>query len=142
MRLFSKMVIAAVVSAAAYMPVSAKNYMVPKAYMFGFVASFNDSIVYFTDIQEVDSVWLTSKKKMLAGRSNYAYQLRNYCSQTLGQPNRTVVVISATKRREVEKKLTKMKKEYVGKNAGKYDIRYIATSDFKFQPVNMDDDKK
>ena len=114
MRLFSKIVIAtALLAAAAYMPASAKNYMVPKAYMFGFVASFNDSIVYFTDIQEVDSVWLSSKKKMLAGRSNYAYQLRNYCSQALGQTNRTVVIISATKRKDVEKKLIKMKKKRI-----------------------------
>lgn len=143
MRLFSKIAIAAtILSATAYTTASAKNFMVPKAYMFGFVASFNDSIVYFTDIQEVDSVWLTQRKKMLAGRSNYAYQLRNYCSQTLGQPHRTVVVISSVKRKDVEKKLVKMKKEYVGKNAGKYDIRYISTSDFKFQPVNMDDSKK
>ena len=129
MRLFSKIVIAtAFLAAAAYMPASAKNYMVPKAYMFGFVASFNDSIVY-----------LSSKKKMLAGRSNYAYQLRNYCSQALGQTNRTVVIISATKRKDVEKKLIKMKKLYTGKNTGKYDVRYISTPDFKFRPVNMDD---
>ena len=33
-------------------PLRAKNYVTPKAYMFGFSASFNDSIVYFTDIQE------------------------------------------------------------------------------------------
>ncbi|MBR1504224.1 MAG: hypothetical protein IJ618_10130 [Prevotella sp.] len=143
MRQFAKIAIAAaILTATTYFPASARNYMVPKAYMFGFVASFNDSIIYFTDIQEVDSVWLTQKKKMLAGRSNYAYQLRNYCSQALEQPNRTVVIISATKRKDVEKKLTKMKKQYVVKNAGKYDIRYIPTSDFKFQPVNMDDSTK
>ena len=111
MRLFSKIFIAtAFLAAAAYMPASAKNYMVPKAYMFGFVASFNDSIVYFTDI-----------------------------SQALGQTNRTVVIISATKRKDVEKKLIKMKKLYTGKNTGKYDVRYISTPDFKFRPVNMDD---
>ena len=46
----------------ANMPVSAKNIMIPKAYMFGFVASFNDSIVFFTDIQEVDSVWVQEKR--------------------------------------------------------------------------------
>jgi hypothetical protein len=140
MKLFSKIAIAtAILAVTAYMPASAKNYMVPKAYMFGFVASFNDSIVYFTDIQEVDSVWLSSKKKMLAGRSNYAYQLRNYCAQSLGQSNRTVVIISATKRKEVEKKLIKMKKLYMGKNSGKYDVRFISAPDFKFRPVNMDD---
>lgn len=126
-----------------YMPASAKNLVVPKAYMFGFVASFNDSIIHFTDIQEVDSVWVMSKKNMLAGRSNYSYQLRNYCTQQLGMPNRTVVVVSSTKRKQVEKKLAKMKKEYGGKdkNVSNYDIRYISTADFHFTSVNMDDSK-
>lgn len=140
MRLLRHITLAAVLMAAmAYLPASAKNYVVPKAYMFGFVASFNDSIIHFTDIQEVDSVWLMSKKKMLAGRSNYSYQLRSYCAQQLGMPNRTVVVVSSTKRKDVEKKLSKMKKEYGGKNASKYDIRYISTADFQFKTVNMDD---
>ena len=125
--------------ALSYSAAQAKNVVEKKAYMFGFSASFNDSIVYFTDIQEVDSVWLSSKKKMLAGRSNYAYQLRNYCAQSLGQSNRTVVIISATKRKQVEKKLIKMKKLYMGKNTGKYDVRFISAPDFKFRPVNMDD---
>ena len=54
--------------------VLAQNKQVPKAYMFGFVASFNDSTVYFTDIQEMDNVWVTKKKDMIAGKSNYSYQ--------------------------------------------------------------------
>jgi len=122
-----------------FMTVGAKNYVVPRAYMFGFVASFNDSTVYFTDIQEVDSVWLMSKKKMLAGRSNYSYQLRNYCADSLGLPNRTVIVVSSVKRKDVEKKLAKMKKEYLVKQAGKYDVHYINSSEFQFRSVNMDD---
>lgn len=144
MRLLRHITLAAALMAAmAYLPASAKNHVVPKAYMFGFVASFNDSIIHFTDIQEVDSVWLMSKKDMLAGRSNYSYQLRNYCTQQLGMPNRTVVVVSSTKRKQVEKKLAKMKKEYGGKNknVGNYDIRYISTADFQFKTVNMDDSK-
>ena len=124
-----------------YMQVSAKNYVVPKGYMFGFVASFNDSIVYFTDIQEVDSIWLTSKKAMLAGRSNYSYQLRDYFRIYLNMPNRTCIVISDVKRKKVEKKYLKMKKQYT-KNPGKYEVRYLSSSDFQFKVVNMDDDSK
>jgi hypothetical protein len=109
--------------------------------MFGFVASFNDSIVYFTDIQEVDSIWLTSKKAMLAGRSNYSYQLRDYFRTNLNMPNRTCIVISDVKRKKVEKKYLKMKKQYT-KNPGKYEVRYLSSSDFQFKVVNMDDDSK
>ena len=128
-----------VLAATAFAPASAKNYMVPKAYMFGFIASFNDSIIFFTDVQEVDSVWLLPKKKMLAGRSNYAQQLRDFFSSDFGLNNRTCVVISSTKRKDVEKKYKKMIKQYTVKNADKYDVHYVNASEFKFRPVNMDD---
>ncbi len=131
--------VAALIAVSALMPASAKNYVVPKAYMFGFVASFNDSIIHFTDIQEVDSVWLMSKKNMVAGRSNYSYQLRNYCAETLGMPNRTVVVVTALKRKDIEKKFLKLRKQYTGKKKAQYDIRYINASEFRFKTVNMDD---
>lgn len=124
----------------AYVRVSAKNYVVPKTYMFGFVASFNDSIVYFTDIQEVDSVWLTTKKAMLAGRSSYSNQLRDHFNNKLNMPNRTCIVVSDVKRKNVEKKYLKMKKQYT-KDAGKYDVRNLSVSDFQFMPVNMGDNK-
>ena len=131
---------AILLAASAYMPASAKNIMVPKAYMFGFIASFNDSIVFFTDIQEVDSVWVMEKKKtILAGRNNYAAQLRNFFSNSFNLNNRTCVVISDTKRKKVEKKYAKMKKQYMVKNAGKYDVHFVDATEFKFTPVNMDD---
>ena len=123
----------------ANMPVSAKNVMLPKAYMFGFVASFNDSIVFFTDIQEVDSVWVLEKKELLAGRSSYAYQLREFFTNSFNMPNRTCIVISDKNRKNVEKKYAKMKKIYVEKGADKYDVHYTNSSEFRFHAVNMDD---
>ena len=131
---------AILLAASAYMPASAKNIMVPKAYMFGFIASFNDSIVFFTDIQEVDSVWVMEKKKLiLAGRSSYAAQLRDFFSSGFNLNNRTCVVISDTKHKDVEKKYAKMKKQYTVKNANRYDVHYVDATEFKFRPVNMDD---
>ena len=57
MTLIRHITLAAVLMAAlAFVPTLAQNRVVPKAYMFGFAASFTDSIVFFTDIQEVDSV--------------------------------------------------------------------------------------
>ena len=123
----------------ANMPVSAKDVMLPKAYMFGFVASFNDSIVFFTDIQEVDSVWVLEKKELLAGRSSYAYQLREFFTNSFNMPNRTCIVISDKNRKNVEKKYAKMKKIYVEKGANKYDVHYTNSSEFRFHAVNMDD---
>ena len=133
---------ASLLAVLAYVPSLAQNRVVPKAYMFGFAASFTDSIVFFTDIQEVDSVWVMPKKRILAGRSNYSYQLRNFCADSLGFKNRTVVVVSSLKRKDIEKKYAKMKKDYTVKHAGKYDVHYIDASEFRFTPVNMDNSKK
>ena len=48
-----------------------------RVYVYGFAASFNDSIVYFTDIQTLDSATIASKSGFLYGRDNYSYQLRD-----------------------------------------------------------------
>ena len=46
-------------------------------YAFGVAASFNDTVVYFTDIQVLDSVKL-DKGGFLPKRDLYTYQLKNY----------------------------------------------------------------
>lgn len=130
------MALAILLMAAAPQAATAQNILVPKAYLFGFAASFNDSTVFFTDIQTVDSVWVT-KKGFLAGKSNYSYQLRNYCEQKMDLPKRTCVVVSTLKRKDAEKKYKKMMKKYVGKKVKNYDVRYISSSDFHFEPVDM-----
>lgn len=134
-RLFAFAVTLLTVSAS--LTTSAKNIQVPKAYMFGFVASFNDSIVYFTDIQTVDSVWVSSKKNLLAGHNQYSYQLRDYFTQQMNMPYRTCIVISSINRKDVEKKLQKMKQDYMVKNKGKYDVRFLTGNDFRFHAVDM-----
>ena len=140
MRLIKQMALAIAMMAASTTNVQAQNVKVPQAYMFGFVASFNDSTVYFTNIQKVDSVWVTKKKKMLAGRNNYSYQLREYFAQQRNLPNRTCVVIANVDRKKVEKKFVKMKNKYLVKSKKPYDVRNIADSDFKFTAVEMSND--
>jgi hypothetical protein len=136
MKLIKQLTLAIAMMAAGATNVQAQNIKVPHAYMFGFVASFNDSTVYFTNIQQVDSVWVT-KKKMLAGRNNYSYQLREFFAQKRNMPNRTCVVVANTDRKKVEKKYIKMKNKYLVKSKKPYDVRNIADSDFKFSAVDM-----
>jgi hypothetical protein len=45
----------------------------------------------------------------------------------------------ALTRKEAEKKFIKLRKEYTVKAKGKYDVRYLTNTDFKFQPVDMSD---
>ena len=135
------------------MGASAKKAQVPHVYLFGFSASFQDSIVYITDIQDLQGAWMDTKTKFLLGRDNYSYQLSNYLSAQ-GQPNRVCLVFFSTSKNKAEKKYLKMKKKYTTppkkkkKNKKKqqsqqqvdtcpYDLRYISTTDFQFTPVDM-----
>lgn len=114
---------------------SAKDKCVPKVYAFGFSASFNDSIVYFTDIHEIDSVWINDKNNFLQNRSDYSYQLKHYF-ETKGLSHQTCIISYALKRKDIEKKYNKIRNKYIRK--GKFDIRNIDSKDFRFTSVNYD----
>ena len=75
-----------------------------KTYAFGFAASFNDSTVYFTDIQVLDSAWLNEKNDFLVSRDNYSYQLRDYLASEQQMPRRTCIVYAGKNKKKVEKK--------------------------------------
>lgn len=115
----------------------AKPIVTLKGYLFGFIANFTDSVVYFTDIQTVDSVWYDHKTQFLLGRSSYANQLRDYFTNSLSIPHRTCVVVFALTRKDAEKKYLKLKRQYTVKHAGHYDVRNLNENEFHFTSVNM-----
>ena len=117
---------------------AAKKPETTKAYLFGFVANFTDSVVYFTDIQEVENVTIMKKTKFLKDRESYSDQLRFYFTDKLNMPRRTCIVSFGRTRKEAEKKYVKMRKIYTEKSAGRYDVRYITENDFKFQAITPD----
>ena len=128
----------------AWMAVStahAKNE-VTKVYMFGFAASFNDSTVYFTDIQEIDSAWINEHNKFLAARDQYAFQLRDYLA-TRFEPDRTCIITYALKRKNIEKKYVKMKNRYTKekytRKSGQFNVKYITKDDFAFKAATPSD---
>ena len=118
---------------------TAKGVKVPKMYMFGFAASFNDTIVHFTEIQALDSVMLEAKHQFLMVRNQYSYQLSNYLTQQQ-MPYRTCVVFYDRKLNKLQKKFLKMKKLYAtSKNAKSgNDVRTITSDEFKFTTVKID----
>ena len=137
MKFLKHLSLAIALMAVGTLKVQAQDVKVPHAYMFGFVASFNDSTVYFTNIQKVDSVWVTKKKKFLSGRNQYAYQLRNFFAEQRNLPNRTCIVMADVDRKKLEKKYIKMKNKYLVKSKKPYDVRNIFETDFKFTTVDM-----
>jgi hypothetical protein len=137
MRLFKLTLLVLAMTAMLPTQTQAKLVVAPKAYMFGFVANFTDSVIYITDIQTVDSVWYDSKSKLLVGRNHYSTQLREYFANQLNMPHRTCIAIFALTRKEAEKKYLKMKKQYTEKYNGHYNVKTLNENEFHFTTVVM-----
>lgn len=80
-------------------------------YLAGVSASFADSLVFFTDIQFVDSA-AVDEKDMLVGRASYSYQLKDYLEQKQGEQNRTCLMFFNRKKAKLEKEMKKLKEKY------------------------------
>lgn len=118
------------------MSMEAKNEKQP-VYIYGFATSFNDSTVYFAEIQLIDNAWIDSKNKFLYGRESYSYQLRDYLkSKGLNAP--TCVTGFANTKKKAEEKFMKLRNKYISK--GKFDIKYLSVSDFQYTPVEFDEE--
>ena len=98
-------------------------------YIVGVSASFTDSLVYFTEIQLLDSVYL-DKNKMLPERSHYSYQLKNYLENEEGLADRTCFVYFSNKKRTLQKEISKMKTKYQKGNT--LLIREVNPNAFRF----------
>ena len=140
MKILKYILFAVLLAGAMPSEVQAKRIKVPQMYMYGFSASFQDSIIYMTDVQEVANVWYDTKTKFLIERQQYSYQLKDYLATNKQQPNRVCVVMFAPTRKEAEKKFIKMRKEYTVKANGKYDVRYLTMEEFKFEPIEINEE--
>ena len=120
---------------------SARKVPAPKMYIFGFAASFNDTIVHFTDIQTLDSAWIDTRFDFLEDRSVYSQQLRAFL-EAQDMPHRTCMVFYSTNPKKLAKKLLKMKRLYAQPKEGqrRYDVR--RAEGFRFTSVKpiLDDE--
>ena len=140
MRYLKYMLLTLLVSVA--MGAEAKQVQVPHMYMFGFAASFKDSVVYMTEIQDVQKVWYDKKTKFLLGRDIYSSQLQEHFKEKMQMPDRVCMVFFAKSMKKAEKKYLKLRKKYLGdtKRPSTYEVRYITNQDFKFEPVDMSEE--
>lgn len=106
-------------------------YKPTPGYIFGFAASFNDSTVYITEIQRMDSTWTDARKGFLYRRNDYSSQLREYLKKK-GFVNPTCVTLFSADRKKVEKKYLKLRKKYTEK--GKYNVKYVDLNTFTYHP--------
>ena len=99
-------------------------------YIFGVSASFLDSLVYFTDIEELQGVRI-KKDGLLPYRQEYSNQLKNYMEQTEGQTNRTCFIYFNKKRKKLDKLETKLKQRYA--KGGALYIQQVNPNTFHFE---------
>ena len=103
-----------------------------QVYMFGFGASFLDSVAFVTDIQLVDSVTIDDQTKFLQGRALYAIQLQTYFKDSMHKENMTCVVFFNEKKKKVEKHYSKICKKYRANPSLQFSI--LNSDAFKFHP--------
>lgn len=134
MKLIKLFLIVALVAGYAF-HADAKGYKPAKVYMFGFAASFNDSTVYFTEIQEVNAFLVNDRTHFLAGRADYSYQLHNFLATNGKAEHPTAVVVYAEDKKKINKKLADLKAKYTTKAKQKFFVEQLSGSQFAFQTV-------
>lgn len=117
-------------------PAEAKRVKKP-VYIFGFSASFKDSVVYITDVQEVANAWTDTKTHFLLGRESYSSQLKDYFTNNMQQGDRVCLVFYAHTKRKAVQEFEKIKKKYTEKSKISYDVRQLPVADFRFEVVDM-----
>lgn len=100
-----------------------------RVYMYGVSVNFNDSVVYMTDVQYLDSM-IINKDGSIQNYANYSIQMKVYLEGMLGESNQTCAVIYSDNKKKLEKRFVKMRKRYqTGKNKL---LRQIGTDTFRF----------
>jgi hypothetical protein len=123
------------------MGAEAKTVKARHMYVFGFAASFKDSVVYMTEIQDVQGALYDTKTKFLLGRDSYSDQLKAFFKEKMQLSDRVCMVMFSTSKKKAEKKYMKLRKKYTGdkKRPSTYEVRYVTTQDFQFEPVGLDE---
>lgn len=98
--------------------VQAKKDRIVRVYMFGVAANLNDSTVYVTDIQVIDSAFVT-KSGLLPERAIYSFQLQNYLEEKQSMANMTTAVVWGTKLKTVNKSYNKIRRRYAKDTASR-----------------------
>lgn len=125
------------------MGMAAKNTPeMTRIYMFGFAASFTDSVAYQTDIQQIDSAWLDNHG-LLLDRSLYSLQLQYYIEGQRQRKNATCTVFFNTNRRRLERTWNKVHKRY--ERAEGLQLNTLPPADFTFKaeeyrPIIIEED--
>ena len=101
-----------------------------QVYAFGIAASFNDSVVYCTEIQVLDSVEL-DKNGFLPKRELYTYQLKNHLEYEMKKPDYTCMIYFSESKGKLEKEAAKVKGKY--KKGNGQILQTVSPAEFTFK---------
>ena len=101
-------------------------------YMIGVGISLVDSMVFITDMMQVDSVTLEKKTNFLMDRQLYSFQLQRYLEQNYKGGPYVPSVFFGTKRKKMERQYLSLHKRYVNRK----DLRMVLVDQgqFRFKP--------
>lgn len=99
-------------------------------YAFGFSASFTDTVVYYTELQVLDSVQL-DRNGFLPYREHYSYQLKNHLEYDKGKKNRTCMIYFSDNKEKLTKTLNKLLLKY--KKEKEIKLIEIKQNEFSFK---------
>ena len=97
-------------------------------YAFGISVSFMDTVVYYTDIQILDSAQISDG--FLKHRELYSYQLKDYVEAKDLQKNSTCMIYFSRNKKRITKEALGILNDYKNKRSKK--IQRIDSVDFKF----------
>ena len=98
--------------------------------MFGVSVDFNDSVVYLTDVQCLDSI-VINKDGSIQNYANYSFQLKVYLEGTLGEADQTCAVIYSDNKKKLEKRYVKMRKRFRADDRNV--LKQLGTDSFMFR---------
>lgn len=99
-----------------------------KVYIFGVSQLLADSVIYVTNIQEVDSIDMEKGTGFLPYRSEFSLQLKEYMEGTLHLTRQTTCVFYSTSRKKLAKQFYKVKKRYLDSK----DMKIVMLDDGRF----------
>ncbi|MEG1579653.1 MAG: hypothetical protein RR386_00105 [Bacteroidaceae bacterium] len=128
MKLFSKLsILLLVVIAMSTQAAQAKGEK--SVYVFGIATSFQDSTMYVTAIQQLDSVTIDKKSKALSGIHQLNKQFSTYL-HTISKVEYVEVLYYQEDKKDIEKKYIKICKRFAGDKA--YKMITIPTDKFAY----------
>lgn len=101
-----------------------------RVYLFGVATNFNDSTVYLTEVQHLDSVALNPDGS-LPNYVGYALQLKVHLEGTLDERDQTCAIIYSDKKKGLQKRFSAVRRKYQSSKEKK--TKLIDSGTFLFQ---------